>query len=282
MTLEITPLSEALGAEATGVDWTQPVDPALIAVITESLFGFHVICLRSPPLSAHTFAQVGRYFGDPQTQLLGKHRLQDVPVVSVFESSYVSNASKPEDLGTLRRTGWHTDDSYFRSPAVITMLQALEIPEYGGETRFCNTQAAYNDLCPEMKERLNGLSAIHSYDTVRASARADNRTREEIDNTPDVSHPLVRTHDVTRRKAIYFNSNRTDRVVGLERSGSDRLLDEIHAHMTQKQYQYHHKWRLGDILVWDNRSVTHSVNMDFPVGQKRIHQRILLKGPKPI
>ena len=281
MTLHIRPLSDALGAEVAGVDWTRPVSDTTVAAIKDAFLTYHLVCLRSEPLTPAAFAQVSRYFGEPQIQLLRNMRVEEVPEVSVFNSTYKKAEDKPADLLFDRRSGWHTDDSYFAVPAKVTLLQALEIPEHGGETRFCNARAAYGDLSAEMKARLDGLRAVHSYDTMRAPARAMKRTKEEAEETPDVVHPLIRTHDETGQRAIYFNSNRTDRILEMEREASDALLDQIHTHMTQPQYQYHHAWRVGDVLMWDNRSVTHSVNMDFPPGQRRIHQRILLQGSVP-
>lgn len=282
MSLQVAPLSDALGAEITGVDWTQPVGDAAISALREALLNYHLLCLRAPLLEPRAFARLARYFGEPQGQLLRDMRIDDAPEVSLFNSSYKSAEDKPADLRLDRRSGWHTDDSYFAAPAKITLLQALEIPESGGETRFCNARAAYEDLSEEMKARLDNLHAVHSYDTMRAPARAAQRTAQEAAETPDVIHPLVRTHDETGKRAIYFNSNRTDRIVGLPHEESDALLDRVHAHMTQTCYQYHHAWRVGDVLMWDNRSVIHSVNMDFPPGQRRIHQRILLKGTAPV
>ena len=282
MTLQITPLSAALGAEVAGVDWTQPVSDTTVAAIKDAFLTYHLLCLRTQPLEPTAFAQVGRYFGEPQIQLLRNMRVEGAPEVSVFNSTYKKAEDKPVDLLLDRRSGWHTDDSYFAVPAKVTLLQALEIPEHGGETRFCNARAAYEDLSQDMKARLDGLRAIHSYDTLRAPARAVKRTTEEAAETPDVVHPLIRTHDETDKKALYFNSNRTDRIMDMEREESDTLLDQVHAHMTQPKYQYHHAWRVGDVLMWDNRSVTHSVNIDFPPGQRRIHQRILLKGAVPV
>ena len=280
--VEITPLSDALGSEVTGVDWTQPVADATIAAIRDALLKSHLVCLRTQPLGPRAFARLARYFGEPQLQLLRNMRIDDVPDVSLFDSTYKKAADKPADLRLDRRSGWHTDDSYFAKPAKITLLQALEVPDTGGETGFCNARAAYEGLTEEMKAKLNGLRAVHGYDTMRAPARAAKRTAQEAAETPDVVHPLIRTHDETGRRAIYFNSNRTDRVVGLPREESDALLDRIHAHMTQARYQYHHAWRIGDVLMWDNRSVTHSVNMDFPPGQRRVHQRVLLEGSAPV
>lgn len=282
MAMQIIPLSGALGSEVTGVDWTRPVDGATIAAIRDALLRTHLACLRTQPLEPQAFARLAWYFGEPQLQLLRNMRIDDVPEVSLFDSTYKKAEDKPADLQLDRRSGWHTDDSYFAKPAKVTLLQALEIPDTGGETGFCNARAAYKDLPQEMKTEMHGMRAVHGYDTLRAPARAVQRTVQEAAETPDVVHPLIRTHDETGRCAIYFNSNRTDRIVGLEREESDALLDRIHAHMTQARYQYHHAWRVGDVLMWDNRSVTHSVNMDFPPGQRRVHQRVLLKGSTPV
>lgn len=278
MPCTVKPLSRALGAEVIGFD---PAAAGDTATVGHALFDYHLVCLRGAPLTPLEFAQLARRFGEPQLQLLRDARDATVPEVSVFDSTYQTADAKPADLRLDRRSGWHTDDSYFAQPAIVTLLQAIEIPESGGETRFCNAQAAYDDLSAGDKLAYGSLRAVHSYDTPRAPARAQAQKPEEAADTSDVEHPLIRTHDTTGRKAIYFNSNRTDRIVGMARSDSDALLDRLHAHMTQPKYQYHHGWRVGDILIWDNRSVTHSVNMDFPVGQRRIHQRILLRGGVP-
>jgi len=282
MTIELTPLSDALGAEISGLDLSQPLDASDVAVIQRAFLDHHLLCLRSNPLDAHAFARVARYFGEPQLQLLRDQRVDTEPVVSILESTYRRPEDKPDDLTRVRLSGWHTDDSYFEIPAKATLLQALALPDTGGETRFCNARKAYEDLPDDMKARIDGLQAVHSYDTARAPARAAKRSRVEQQETPDVVHPLVRTHEDTGQKAIYFNSNRTDAIVGMDRKDSDALLDWIHRHMTQPKYRYDHAWRLGDILLWDNRCLVHSVNVDFPVGQRRVHQRILLRGIRPV
>lgn len=280
--LEIRPLSDALGAEVTGLDLTQSLGDDQKAKIQDAFLKHHLLCFRSQPLEPVDFAQVARYFGEPQLQLLRKKRHGEAPEVSILESTYKRPEDKPDDMRMVRLSGWHTDDSYFAVPAKATMLQSIQIPDSGGETRFCTMRKAYRDLPEETRQRIDGLRAVHSYDTKRAPARAIKLTTEEESETPDVDHPLVRTHDDTGDKTIYFNSNRTDQIVGMERAESDALLDMIYEHVTQPKYQYHHKWRVGDILLWDNRCLLHSVNMDFPVGQTRLHQRILLEGARPI
>ena len=282
MQMEIRPLGPALGAEIFGLDFSRRLDDAVVAGMEEAFLEHHLLCLRSDPLEAPQFARVAGYFGEPQLQLLRHRRHADAPEVSMLESTYRRPEDKPDDLRRVRLSGWHTDDSYFEVPAMATMLQALDIPSHGGQTRFCNTRKAYEALSDETKARLEGLRAMHGYDTARAVARAEERTEVEAKETPDVVHPLVRTLDESGRRAIYYNSNRTDHVVGMQRSDSDALLDMLHRQITQPQFQYHHEWRVGDILVWDNRCLVHSVNTDFPVGEPRRHQRILLKGSKPV
>jgi taurine dioxygenase len=281
MTLRIVPLSPALGAEVTGPDWARPLDPGSVAALEDAFLEYHLLCLRSAPLTALAFARLARHFGEPQVQLVADGRQADAPEVSRLETTYHSAADKPDDLGKVRLSGWHTDDSYFPVPAKATLLQALAIPDSGGQTRFANTRTAYRDLPQSVKTRIDGLRAIHRYDTPRAKARPIQLTEEEEAEIQDVVHPLVRQHEDTGETAIYFNANRTVRVEGMSAAESDLLLDLLDEHTIQPKYQYHHGWHLGDILIWDNRCLIHSVNMDFPVGQRRIHQRILLAGAAP-
>ena len=281
MTLDIRPLTDALGAEVLGCDFSRPLETGDVDELKRAFLTHHLLCLRGKPLSAQAFRDVARYFGPPHAETTRKHWVDSVPEISRLVSTYKTSEAKPKDPKLNRRSGWHTDHSFKEFPPKATLLHGHEIPSEAGHTRFCNTEKAYEDLPKATKQRLEGLMAVHSYDTLRAAARAVARTAEEIEETPDVVHPLVRTHDETGKKALYFNSNRTDRVVGLERAESDQLLDAIHVHMTQPHYRYDHDWRVGDIVVWDNRCLIHSVNVDYPVGEPRIHLRALIKGERP-
>ena len=281
MSVEIHPLGEALGAEVTGLNLSDVLESQDIKAIRDAFLDHHLLCLRSEPLTPEALVAVSRHFGEPKPHVLRRRRHGAVPEVAMMDSTYKRAEDRPQDFTLDRKSAWHTDDSYFETPAKISLLQSIAIPGSGGETRFCNTRKAYEDLSGEEKRRIDSLQAVHSYDTMRAPARAAKRTQEEEDETPDVVHPLVRTYEDTGAKAIYFNPNRTDRVVGMEREESDALLNWIHETITQEKYRYDHEWRVGDVLVWDNRCVVHSVNMDFPVGQSRLHQRILIAGERP-
>ena len=281
MNLEIRPLSEALGAEVLGGNFAEPLSAAEVEQLNSAFLAHHLLCLRGTPLSPKAFFRVASYFGTPFTETTRKNRVGGLPEISRLESTYKTQDAKPKNPKLNRRSGWHTDHSFKEVPPKATLLHGHEIPSEAGQTRFCNTKNAYKDLPAPTKQRLEGLMAVHSYDTERAPARAMVRTAEEISETPDVVHPLVRTHDETGEKALYFNSNRTDRVIGLKRVESDQLLDHIHDRMTQPQYRYDHNWCVGDTVVWDNRCLIHSVNVDYPVGEPRIHLRTLIKGNRP-
>ena len=280
--MKIRPLNDAVGVEIVDLDLTRTLSESDAAAIQDAFLEHHLICFRTNPLSRAAFDQVARYFGDPQAQLLRSQRDDDVPTVSILDSTYTTPDSKPADMNLMRLTGWHTDDSYMSKPAKATMLQSLEIPDSGGQTGFSNTRKAYEDWPDDVKARCEGLQAVHSYDTVRAPATAKGLTKVENDETPDVVHPLIRTNEDSGKKAIYVNMNRTDQIVGMDRAESDALLDVLVERMIRPEYRYHHEWSVGDLLLWDNRCLVHSVNMDFPVGQTRLHQRILLKGDTPV
>ncbi len=282
MALQIKPLCDALGAEVIGLDLSQPWVGEDGAAVQDAFLEHHLLCFRGEPLSPVEFANVARRFGEPQLQLLRDQRDADAPEVSILDSTYATSEDKPKDMRRMRLTGWHTDDSYLEVPAKATLLQSIEIPDSGGQTSFCNSRMAYEDLSPSEARRLDGLHAAHRYDTARAPVPPKSRSQAELDETPEVVHPLVRTHEDTGKKAFYFNANRTDRVMDVAPADSEALLEWIHGRMTQPRYRYDHEWRVGDLLIWDNRCLVHSVNMDFPVGQRRLHQRILLQGSRPV
>jgi len=281
VSLKIREISDVVGAEICNLDITRSLNTMQIPALCDAFLEYHLLCLHCKPLEPHQFVDVARNFGTPQLQFPPSSRHPTVPEVVILDSTFKRPEDKPADLRYVRLSGWHTDDSYLEIPAKATMLQALAVPDRGGETRFCNTRMAYDDLSAEMKHRLALLHAVHRYDAKRARVPPPNLSDQEQAQAPGVTHPLIRTHDETGCKAIYFNPNRTDAIVGMTRADSDKLLDRLYEHMTQSKYRYDHVWRKGDILLWDNRCLVHSINADFPVGQKRLHQRVLLKGARP-
>ena len=201
--------------------------------------------------------------------MLRYKRSGEVPEVSIMVSTLKADGTT--DKTAIRAEDWHTDDSYFAMPAKATLLHGIEIPSRGGSTWFCNMHSVYEALPETLRKRIDGMRAIHGYDTPRARNRPSARTPQEIAETPDVEHPLVRTHPETGRKALYLNPNRLDRIVGLERAESDALLDELAAEARKPQHHFGHVWQAGDIVIWDNRATMHRVMIDYPVGENARH-----------
>ena len=278
MGFKVSPLSEALGAEIIGGDYTKPLSIKQKNYLNEYFLKYHLLCLRSNKLSSKELFNLASVFGAPFSEVTRNHWDKDVPEISILTSTYKNIKDKPKNPMLNRRNGWHTDHSFKINPPKATILHAHEIPSKGGHTRFCNTNRAYEDLAKNKKNILDNLDAVHCYDTKRAPARPVKRSLEEIKDTPDVIHPLIRTHDETKIKSIYFNANRTDRIVGKSHNESNKILDEIDNHITQDKYRYDHKWNTGDIIIWDNRCLIHSVNVNYPLHEPRIHLRTLIKG----
>ncbi len=277
--LKVTPIDGALGARIEGLDRTEAAKPEVAAQLKKALGDHLLLEIPGAPMTPEQTRDVAAAFGKPREQLLRYKRVGTVPEVSVMVSTLMADGTT--DKTALRSEDWHTDDSYFATPAKATLLHSIEIPSHGGNTWFCNMRAAYDALPEAMKKRIDGMRAIHAYDTPRARNRPSQRTAQEIAETPDVEHPLVRTHPDNGKKALYLNFNRLDRIVGLERAESDTLLDELTAHVRRPQFHMAHRWAVGDIVIWDNRATMHRVDVDYPMGEKRIMQRVLIEGDRP-
>lgn len=276
---QVVPNKAALGARIEGLDRSAANQPAVAALLNQALAEHLLVVIPGDPMTPEQTREFSTAFGQPQRQLLRYKRSGAVPDVSVMVSTLMADGTT--DKTAIRAEDWHTDDSYFAVPAKATLLHSIEIPSRGGATWFCNMHSVFEALPEATRKRIDGLRAIHGYDTPRARNRPSPRTPEEIAETPDVEHPLVRTHPVTGRKALYLNPNRLDRIVGLERAESDALLDELADEARKPQHHFGHVWTRGDIVVWDNRATMHRVVIDYPEGEPRIMQRVLIEGDRP-
>lgn len=277
--LRIVPRDGAIGARIDGLDRSKAREPEVAAALNRALAEYLLLEIPGKVMSTAEMRDFASAFGRPVPQLLRYKRSDNVPEVSVMVSTLKDDGTT--DKTALRAEDWHTDDSYMARPAKATLLHAVEIPSRGGNTWFCSMRAAYEALPEATKKRIDGMRAIHAYDTERARNRPSKRTPQEIAETPDVEHPLVRTHPDNGRKALYLNFNRLDRIVGLPRAESDALLDELAAHVRQPRFHVAHEWTVGDCVIWDNRATMHRVDVDYPLGEPRIMQRVLIEGDKP-
>lgn len=277
---EIVPCTGPLGARIEGLDRSRAGETDVAALLNRALAEHLLVVVPGERMAPQETLAFARTFGTPRTQLLRYKRSGEVPEVSVMVSTLMADGTT--DKTAIRAEDWHTDDSYFAVPAKATLLHAIEIPSRGGSTWFCNMHSVYEALPEKLRHRIDGRRAIHGYDTPRARNRPSPRTPQEIAETPDVEHPLVRTHPETGRKALYLNPNRLDRIVGLERAESDALLDALADEARKPQHHFGHVWTAGDIVIWDNRATMHRVMIDYPLGEPRIMQRVLIEGEKPV
>jgi len=277
--MKVVPLDAPLGARIEGICWQDATKPDVAAMLNKALGEHLLVVVPGQPMTAPLMRDFASAFGTPRAQLLRYKRNDEVPEVSTMVSTLMADGTT--DKTALRSEDWHTDDSYMAVPAKATLLHSMETPSHGGRTWFCNMHTVYEALPDSTRRRIDGRRAIHAYDTARARNRPSARTAQEIAETPDVEHPLVRTHPDTGRKALYLNFNRLDRILGMERAESDELLDELAAEARKPRHHFGHQWAVGDCVVWDNRATMHRVDVDYPVGERRIMQRVLIEGDRP-
>lgn len=276
---QVIPLRAALGARIEGLDRADAAKPEITAFLNRALAEHLLVVVPGDRMAPKQMRDFASAFGKLKPQVLRYKRSGEVPEVSVMVSTLMADGTT--DKTALRSEDWHTDDSYMAIPAKATLLHSIELPSHGGMTWFCNMHSVYEALSEATRRRIDGKCAIHAYDTSRARNRPSQRTAREIAETPDVEHPLVRTHPETGRKALYLNFNRLDRIVGMDREESDALLDELAAEARNDKHHYGHTWTLGDVVVWDNRATMHRVDVDYPMGESRIMQRVLIEGDRP-
>jgi taurine dioxygenase len=280
LALALAKLAHALGAGVEGIDLNRPADDGTRTALPRALLDHLVLCIRGQDLAPRAYLKAMRAFGNPMTQVRITSRHTDIDEITILSSEDRDERGDGERI--VVGAHWHSDDSYKAVPCSLTMLYGLAVPATGGDTQFTNMYAAYDDLPEATRRRIAGLRVVHRYDSSRKGTRIVTLTTDEAERLPDVTHPLVRTHPETGRKALYMNPNRMESLAGLERAESDRLLDELTQHAIQAKYQYRHRWRQGDILIWDNRCTMHKANADYPPGSLRLMHRIIVEGTVPV
>ena len=158
------------------------------------------------------------------------------------------------------------------------MLHAISLPATGGDTQFVDARAAFDDLPEERRRRLAQLRSPHVYESSKSPRKMAELSAEERAKVPQTLQPLVIRHPESGRAALYLNTGRMEGIEGMSAEEAFALIDELYAHATQPRYEYRHKWRPGDLVIWDNRSVMHQANPDFDPAEYRFLYRIMLKG----
>ena len=277
MSLEIRRLSNALGAEITGLDLTGPLDEATVAGIRSAWLDHEVLLFRGQDLTPEQHIAFSRCFGD-----LDKHAARPFYTHPDHRELYVitnrMTDGKPSDT---RNTGrqWHSDLSFTVRPAMGSLLHCHEIPEIGGDTVFANMALAWDRLSETMKGVLDGLRAVHDTANIKSYRTRDQAQFAEIRRiNPPVAQPVVRVHSETGRKALYVSEALTTGIVGMTEEESAPILEFLFAHCTQPEFCYRHRWRVHDLLMWDNRATIHVALKDYEHSSPRHMLRTSLLG----
>ena len=271
--IEVRPIAGALGAEVDGVDLSRPLDDGTIDEIRQAFLNNLVIFFRNQTLTPHEQLAFAQRFGEPMEypQLKG---LPDCPLIT----SVIKLEHERINFGGV----WHSDTSYLECPPLASMLYAVDIPPYGGDTLFANQYLAYDSLSDGLKQTLAQLLGVNtSANPEMARTRQHRQADDGVSlKVLEASHPAVRTHPETGRKALYVNTAHTSRFKGWTEEESRPLLDYLAKHQIQPEFTCRLKWEPGTLAVWDNRCTQHYPMNDYH-GHKRVMHRVTLAGDEP-
>lgn len=287
MSINVARLHPLFGAEVTGVDFSGELEAETAKRLVELFDEYGVLLFRSQKITEEQHVRFSRHFGELEIHFLKQYLHPDHPEL-LFLSNVVENG-RPigvPDAGQF----WHSDLSYVAQPSLGSLLYAVEIPIKDGvplgDTMFASSAAAYDALPEKMKQRLDGLKAVHRYGgrhekhLERGSKRKE-LTKEQKE-TPDPIHPVVRTHPRTGRKCLYVNEGFTIGIQGMSDEESLPLLKELFAHSVRPEFVYRHKWGVGDLLMFHNCLTQHNAIGDYPPSMRRVMRKTTLEGSPPV
>jgi taurine dioxygenase len=278
--LHLKPLSKGFGLEASGIDISEPLSDEAFAEIEDAFFDGQVLSIPHQRLTPPEFVAFARRFGPPEPHVIDQFHHPDDRNILILSNVVIDG--EPQGLADAG-TYFHTDYSYLDVPARATMLYSIEVPEFGGDTLFANQYAAYDDLPAAMKRKVESLLAVHHYGNRHvgegeARTAASMLTDEQKAKMPLITHPIVRRHPVTGRRALYAVSGSSYGIVGMPEDEAVALLDELAAHATQKKYLLQYEYGVGDVVIWDNASLLHSATLTDPDSARTLW-RITVKEP---
>lgn len=276
MAAQISPLSSALGVEATGADLSAPVSDADQAALCQAILDNHVLVIRNQELTSPQYLASVRLFGETMEQQLSTFLMEDHPEIAVLDSlkSEVDEDGNPFPVGS---RDWHTDHTNHAEPPKMTALRAIQLPKSGGgNTGFANMHKAYDALSAPRQTELGALNTVNK---IEDKAYVSDEARAKFGALQ--SHPLIRTHPESGKKAIYLHPGKVDHIEGMTPPDSKDFVDDLMEEIIQQDIVYRHVWQPGDMILWDNRSVLHLAHRDYDHTEQRIMHRVLLKGDKP-
>ena len=280
--MEIKPLDAPFGCAVYGLDVAAGVDAATCKALHEALYQHRVMVIKDQTCDEAAYLTFGRQWGAPIPHVIDSSRMAGFP--DMMEVGNTTLRGKDDDLKRNSAAFWHTDQAYDADPATATMLFARIIPDVGGETRVIDMKAAYDGLDEVMKQRIDTLNAMHLYGATSGKdgeAPTAALTDAQAKEVPPTLHPLVRTHTVTGERALYGVAGTAFGIEGWDAAEGEALIAELKAHCVQDKYIYEHKYKVGEIAMWDTQMTLHSAKpIDAPSGPgtERLLWRISVRG----
>lgn len=264
--IEVEPLTPTIGAVVSGVDLTQPVDDALLSEIHAAWMEHLVLFFRGQPMSPEQHLAFGRRFGELHIHPAAPyaHDTPELMVIHTDKDSFRNNGER-----------WHSDVSADEEPPMGSLLHIHQVPSRGGDTSWSNMYAAYDALSPTMQTLLDPLTALHASDY--SGQYGDHQPQRE---SPQAVHPVVRTHPVTKQKALFVNEVFTRRINELSREESRAVLDFLFDHVKNINFQCRFQWEADSVALWDNRCTQHMAVWDY-YPESRSGIRVTIRGDRP-
>jgi alpha-ketoglutarate-dependent taurine dioxygenase len=274
--LTLDRLGPSFGAEVIGLDLRAASD-AQVAAVRDALVTHKVLFFRGQDLTDDDQVELGRRIG----ALTPAH-----PVMSGIDEAHPEVFSiDSADPDFAFSDVWHTDVTFMERPPLGSLLRAVELPPYGGDTSWVDSQLAYESLSAPVQRLVDGLTAVHDgnreygHYLKRHGNIGNEWDGEQVTELVPVEHPVVRVHPETGRRGLFVNPGFTSHVVGVSDAESRGILDLLYAHLTKPEHTIRHRWQVGDLGIWDNRSTSHYANRDYT--EKRVMHRITLQGDEP-
>lgn len=275
---KVTRLGNTFGAIVDGIDLSKDTDAETMAEVKDLWADHQLLLFREQDLTEEQLVSFSRGLGQLEIHLRREYLSPDNPEILM-----ISNIKDGErSIGILSDTevGWHYDQIYLPTPAVGSLLYSVILPDSGGQTSFADMAAAFDALPEHMKAKLDGKKAIQSYEAFNAQFSVPT-SKQQKKMSPDIAQPLVRTHPVTGRKALYICPGMTTEIIGLAPDDSRETLDFLFEWCVRDEFVYTHDWQLGDALLWDNASTMHR-REPFDSNERRLMKRTTILAPEDI
>lgn len=276
MSIDIHPLSPALGAQISGIDLSRDLTGEQRNVIEQALLDHQVLFFRDQPITPQQQARFAAHFGDLHIHPIYPN-VPEQPEVLILDTAVTDVRDNAI---------WHTDVTFLPTPALGAVLSAKQVPAYGGDTLWASGIAAFEALSRPMQALLDGLTATHDFTRSFPLERFGNtaedlaRWEETRRKNPPLSHPVIRTHPVSGRKALFVNEGFTTRIDELEAAESEAILKLLFAHGTRPEFTLRWRWQANDVAMWDNRVTQHYAVDDYRP-QRRVMHRATILGDAP-